>query len=61
MSDDGWWLARFVGGFVLALCALLGLVGISRETSYSFWTGCYVRVGEDWVPDQNWRIFEEPR
>lgn len=29
-----------------------------RETTYSIWTGCYVRVGDQWVPDDNWRIPE---
>lgn len=25
------------------------------ETKYTFWSGCYVRLDSQWVPEERWR------
>lgn len=30
-----------------------------RDTKYHWWSGCYVRFGDEWVPRDQWRYVEE--
>lgn len=45
-----------VGGYLVGVkqCSdVSSQTGLS--TKYTYWTGCYVRLGDEWVPVERWR------
>ena len=36
-------------------CSKLGVI-TEKPTKYVFAVGCYIKIDDDWVPKQNWRV-----